>query len=197
MKCDCSLKGCVTWSIKMPLITQKNQSSKMAILESITGTYVLDNRRALTCVFDVTATLFSVSLSVRRAIGKDLFPLRLESWFLHYLKIFLLALLLALTSFNILSLDDPSRSSIFAYDYLYARDNAMHFAAGAKISKRKWSKINIVYIESAWNGKTVNVQFLVSHKLNNVLDSYFDVARGKEREWIMNPWHAIFAKFYK
>lgn len=132
----------------MPLITQKNQSPKMAILESITGTYVLDNRRALTCVFDVMATLFSVNLS-RRAIGKDLFPLRLESWFLHYLKIFLLALLLALTSFKILSLDDPSRSSISAYDYLYARDNDMHFAAGAKISKRKWSKINIVYIESA------------------------------------------------
>lgn len=34
---------------------------------------------------------------------------------------------------------------------------------------------------------TVNVQFLVSHKLNDVLNSYFDVAREKEREWIVNP----------
>lgn len=34
---------------------------------------------------------------------------------------------------------------------------------------------------------TVNVQFLVTHKLNDILNSYLDVARGKERGWIVNP----------
>jgi len=33
----------------------------------------------------------------------------------------------------------------------------------------------------------VNVQFLIIHELNDVLNSYLDMAQGKERGWIVNP----------
>jgi len=96
----------VTRSIKMSLITQRNPSLKMVIARSI-ATLMCQIIIALSCVFDITATLFSVSLSADMpSTETTFFFCRLDRTQCFGIKRTSCSTLLV-TPFNVLSLNDP------------------------------------------------------------------------------------------
>lgn len=151
---------------------------------------------ALSCVFDVTATLFSVSLS-RRAIGRDLFPpsprqnlpCSVSSAFNVFPSRHHSSHLSTFSrSMTLVSRAVRERNKHFPCNYIYARKIIACILPRARSDAREEVIEGQCGISNALEvATTVNVQFLVTHKLNDVLNSYLDVARGKERGWIMNP----------
>lgn len=134
------MRASVTWSIKMSLIKQRNRSLKMAISRSIAALMYQIIDVALSCVFDVTATLFSIGPS-RRAIGGDLFPsptrqnlpCSVSSAFNVFPSQHLSSHLS--TSFRSMTLvswaiREWSNISCVLCNHLYAKDNRMYSAAG-------------------------------------------------------------------